>query len=61
MLGRFLHNDLEAPGALAVVGVESVQTSLASPGALTNQSSADPLLPIFVFTLAATGTTGRKC
>jgi hypothetical protein len=28
--------------------------------ALTNQSSADPPRPSFVFTLAATGTTGRK-
>jgi hypothetical protein len=28
--------------------------------ALTNQSSTDPPLPSFVFTLAATGTTGRK-
>jgi len=27
VLGRFLHNDVEAPGALAAVGVESVQTS----------------------------------
>jgi hypothetical protein len=27
VLGRFLHNDVEAPGALAAVDVESVQTN----------------------------------
>ena len=40
--------------ALAAVGIESVRTSVASPRALTNQPSADPHLPSFVFTLAAT-------
>ena len=48
---------MEAPGALASVGIESVRASVASPRALTNQSSPVPPLPSFVLTLAATGTT----